>query len=132
MEAQRRAGRPTTAAKEGEKATLGIRAAPKLKGQLIEASNVSGRSLSAEAELRLEQSFIVERLISTSLIDVMQEIERAGSDFARGLGIEDNWRANVESCLFALESAVVAFATRVPGDWDCERITDAVKRGLNR
>jgi hypothetical protein len=57
MEARGRIGRPTTAAKEGEKATLGIRASASLKGRLQEAAEVNGRSLSQEAEIRLEQSF---------------------------------------------------------------------------
>ena len=53
----KRAGRPTTAPREGEKATLGIRASASLKDRLLAAAEVSARSLSAEAEFRLEQSF---------------------------------------------------------------------------
>ncbi len=57
MAGARRAGRPTTPPKEGEKATLGIRASADLKRKLNAAANVNGRSLSQEAEFRLETSF---------------------------------------------------------------------------
>ena len=55
---QRRSpGRPVTAATQGQKATLGIRASASLKDRLFEAATRNGRSLSAEAETRLELSF---------------------------------------------------------------------------
>jgi hypothetical protein len=54
---QRRAGRPTKPAPKDDKATLGIRATSKLKDQLLKAAESNHRSLSQEAELRLEQSF---------------------------------------------------------------------------
>jgi TraY domain len=57
MDGRKRAGRPTTTGKAGEKATLGIRASADLKQRLDEAAKLNGRSLSQEAELRLEQSF---------------------------------------------------------------------------
>jgi TraY domain len=57
MDGRKRAGRPTTTGKVGEKATLGIRASADLKKRLDEAAKLNGRSLSQEAELRLEQSF---------------------------------------------------------------------------
>jgi hypothetical protein len=56
MAARRRAGRPTTPPKEGEKATLGIRASADLKQRLDLAAKRNGRSLSQEAEHRLEES----------------------------------------------------------------------------
>jgi len=52
-----RPGRPAIAAKQGQKATLGIRATAELKDRLIAAANRNDRSLSQEAELRLERSF---------------------------------------------------------------------------
>jgi hypothetical protein len=56
----RRIGRPTTKGIEGQKATLGIRASADLKSRLDEAAKRNGRSLSAEAETRLELSFHTE------------------------------------------------------------------------
>lgn len=55
--AKRRVGRPTSAPKKGEKATISIRVTPQLKARLDRASTASDRSLSQEAELRLEQTF---------------------------------------------------------------------------
>src|SRR5205823_11825317 len=52
-----RIGRPTTSGVEGEKSTISVRTAVDLKRQLDEAAKWSGRSLSQEAESRLEQSF---------------------------------------------------------------------------
>jgi hypothetical protein len=54
---RKRSGRPTVTAAPGQKATLGIRASPDLKTHLLEAARQAARSLSAEAELRLEYSF---------------------------------------------------------------------------
>src|ERR1700680_105787 len=67
MKAPRRTGRPTTAAKEGRKATLGILASASLKRRLQEAAEVNGRSLSAEAEFRLEPSFQEQDLLDQVL-----------------------------------------------------------------
>jgi hypothetical protein len=67
MKAPRRTGRPTTAAKEGKKATLGILASANLKRRLQEAAEVNGRSLSAEAEFRLERSFQEQDLLDQVL-----------------------------------------------------------------
>jgi hypothetical protein len=57
---RRTAGRPVTAATEGQKATLGIRASADLKTRLFDAASRNGRSLSAEAETRLELSLHTE------------------------------------------------------------------------
>ena len=54
---RRPAGRPVTASKPGQKATLGIRATATLKDRLAVAAKRNDRSLSQEAELRLEASF---------------------------------------------------------------------------
>jgi hypothetical protein len=53
----RRIGRPTVPAKAGEKATLTLRVTADIKTRLETAAVQSGRSLSAEAEQRLERSF---------------------------------------------------------------------------
>jgi hypothetical protein len=68
MEGQKgRAGRPTTVPKKGEKATLGIRASADLKRRLDNAAKASARSLSQEAEIRLEASFRSQDLLSQVL-----------------------------------------------------------------
>lgn len=64
---KRRRGRPTTAGVQGQKSTLSIRASAGLKEQLDEASKAAGRSLSQEAELRLEHSFRNQRILIDAL-----------------------------------------------------------------
>lgn len=59
---RKRVGRPTTPGKAGEKASLGVRVSPALKARLIWAAEENGRSLSQEAELRLERSFETESI----------------------------------------------------------------------
>ncbi len=76
------AGRPTTVAREGEKATLGIRAAPSLKMKLLAAAKVSARSLSAEAEFRLEQSFRDDEVLQR-----LDEIEERWGEEWRRIGL---------------------------------------------
>ena len=55
-------GRPTKKAKHGQKKTLGIRATAELATRVQSAANANDRSLSQEAELRLERSFEREAL----------------------------------------------------------------------
>jgi len=54
---EKRKGRPIKAAVEGERTQLGLRVTAEMKRKLEAAALESGRSLSQEAELRLEQSF---------------------------------------------------------------------------
>jgi ATP-dependent RNA circularization protein (DNA/RNA ligase family) len=62
MTAAKRRGRPVGESAPGKRAGLSLRVAYSLKKRLVEAVRVSGRSLSQEAELRLEQSFELEAL----------------------------------------------------------------------
>jgi hypothetical protein len=76
-QAQRRStGRPVTKAVEGQKATLGIRASASLKDRLFEAATRNGRSLSAEAETRLELSFAVEAVREMLRHVIAEELTR--------------------------------------------------------
>src|SRR5690348_3146280 len=54
---KKRGGRPTTTGVVGQKSTLSIRASAALKNELDRAAKQNGRSLSQEAEFRLETSF---------------------------------------------------------------------------
>jgi len=53
---KKRIGRPTKAPKEGERVPLGLRVTPRMKRRLEGAATKNGRSLSQEAEFRLEMS----------------------------------------------------------------------------
>src|SRR3954468_22244904 len=57
-------GRPPT---HGERFPLGLRVSKHVKQQLNEAAKASGRSLSQEAELRLESSFKAQNAVFDAL-----------------------------------------------------------------
>lgn len=100
---KKRGGRPTTKPIEGQKATLGIRASADLKTSLNESAKRNGRSLSQEAELRLEQSFRNEGLLeealgmaygridSDLLISVLGEIMRAATNVTHSRTGHQHW-----------------------------------------
>lgn len=54
---KRRRGRPVKSAVEGERTAMSLRVSSTIKGKLEAAAREAGRSLSAEAEARLETSF---------------------------------------------------------------------------
>ncbi len=60
-------GRPTTPGKAGQKSTLSIRATGQLKDKINNAAKANDRSLSQEAELRLERSFHNQALVNEVL-----------------------------------------------------------------
>jgi hypothetical protein len=72
---RKRIGRPTKPPKPGERVTLGLRVTPEIKNKLEKAAMEKGRSLSQEAEFRLERSFEREALGT----EVRQDV----SDFLR-------------------------------------------------
>lgn len=123
----RRAGRPTTAPKEGEKATLGIRASADLKRRLNEAASQgargSGRSLSAEAEFRLERSFAEEDALGGAAMkragfSMIAALGHAGAQQARSLGRSPDpaqWLADPECYRAAMVAVLNALADDFPG-----------------
>jgi hypothetical protein len=62
MAAMGRIGRPTRPPVEGERIQIGVQVAPRVKKLLEAAAEQNNRSLSREAEFRLEQSFERDRL----------------------------------------------------------------------
>ena len=60
MVAKRQPGRPSRQPKDGPGDYVGFRASHDLKARLTAAAAKSGRSLSTEAQFRLETSFIAE------------------------------------------------------------------------
>jgi hypothetical protein len=54
---QRKGGRPLRPAVPGARVSLGLKVTPEIKTKLDEATRITGRTQSAEAEARLEQSF---------------------------------------------------------------------------
>jgi hypothetical protein len=53
----KRVGRPIKEVEEGERAALSLRVRPMIKKKLEQAADLNGRSLSQEAEFRLEHTF---------------------------------------------------------------------------
>ena len=95
----KRPGRPTTPGRQGEKATLGIRASAGLKTRLLNAADVADRSLSAEAEFGLESSFQTEahlleaqkRTYGPALVVSFEVIGRAINELNRHVGFPQSW-----------------------------------------
>jgi hypothetical protein len=64
-----RGGRPRKAPiKQGEKVQIGVRVSPAMQARLSDAAQDSGRSLTQEAEMRLEHSFDRQDLLSEVLV----------------------------------------------------------------
>jgi hypothetical protein len=59
--AKKRVGRPVVEAEPGERAGLSLRVTPEVKKRLELAAEKHGRSLSQEAEFRLERSLYIEQ-----------------------------------------------------------------------
>lgn len=136
MKAKRRVGRPTTAAKEGEKAALGIRATAALKRRLQEASVISGRSLSAEAEFRLERSFssVEEALDAPALGPVLFKLLAAFTSAGLGYGGKPGaWLTDPHIYCNAMVQVALALGDSFPGGFtlaDWQEVTEQVKTKL--
>ena len=76
MEKRKRLGRPMKPPTPGERTPLGLRVTAEVKQKLEEAAIQSGRSLSQEAELRLEQSFEREWIIKRLQAWLRKEIKK--------------------------------------------------------
>jgi hypothetical protein len=98
---RRPTGRPVTKAVQGQKATLGIRASASLKDQLFGAATRNGRSLSAEAETRLELSFATEAV---------------GAE-AQRLALESIYGAEGAKLMQLLGRVIAAEPRTFGGDW---------------
>ena len=73
-----RRGRPKKGQELGERVQLSLRVSPETKKQLDRAISRNGRSLSQEAEYRIERSFLEDRLILHAVAmknDILQALE---------------------------------------------------------
>ena len=64
---ERKVGRPGRPRTVGERVPLGLRVTTEMRAKLNEAATASGRSLSQEAELRLEHSFKSQDILMEAL-----------------------------------------------------------------
>jgi len=76
MEKRKRLGRPTKPPTPGERVPVGFRITAQTKQKLEAAAIESGRSLSQEAELRLEQSFEREWIVKSLQLWLKKEIKK--------------------------------------------------------
>lgn len=73
-----RRGRPKKGQELGERVQLSLRVSPETKKHLDRAIGRNGRSLSQEAEYRIERSFLEDRLILHAVAmknDILQALE---------------------------------------------------------
>lgn len=75
---KRRIGRPRRDHPPGARVSLGLRVTTETKKRLDEAAEKSGRSQSQEAELRIEQSFLLEDMLRTRLISMRVPAGKTG------------------------------------------------------
>jgi hypothetical protein len=134
----KRLGRPTTAPKARQKATLNVRASPRLKKLLLEAADENDRSLSAEMEFRLEASFADQDTLTralrltlgsppnTGLALLIGELLNRGTRWAETLG-DGNWFDDADP-FDSFKEALLAILERLqPKRWaprDEERVRD--------
>jgi hypothetical protein len=122
-----RLGRPTTKARARQKTTLGILASAQLKTRLTEEAEKAGRSLSAEAEFRLERSFQQQDLLGevlsltygpklAELVAMVASAMRAAGS-AAALSGEHSWDAvdRWTEIPYAFNEAFVAAVTVLEG-----------------
>ena len=129
---KRRPGRPHREPDSGERVGLSLRVTPETKRSLDAAAAAAGRSLSQEAELRLEQSFSRQALLSGAMslaygrqataivLTLARELVHAGrigSVISTGkFETMENWVSNPFAYKQAIEAAgAVLEAFRPPG-----------------
>jgi hypothetical protein len=118
---------------------VGFRASHELKERLEKAAAASGRSLSTEAQFRLEQALFVEQLMGRQSwrfgyylmskleqgewrapelwLEVIREGEAAGVAEAERQGIEGDWTGN-PACFEAAMCAVIRRLIALTPDWN--------------
>ena len=73
---KRRRGRPTKPPVPGERVPLSLRVTAEIKDELEQAAIQSGRSLSQEAELRLQTSFEREFILKSLRVLIRKEMKK--------------------------------------------------------
>ena len=75
--------------------------------------------------------FLIDRLIGTGLIKVMQTFNHAGSEFAREHGIAGDWAENPDAYGYALAYAVEKLIELYPGPWDEDAVRAMLAGGFD-
>jgi hypothetical protein len=116
---ERRIGRPTKAPKAGERIPLSLTVPAETKRKLLAAADKTKRSLSQEAEFRLEQSFSNDAAFGSAelrgtAIRMAIAFNAAGSSMAYGAGIKGDWMQNPDCYLAAARGVAVALWLSTP------------------
>jgi hypothetical protein len=139
MTEKRRAGRPKTRADEAPGEYVGFRAPRSLKQQLAAAAVAAGRSLSTEAQARLERSFSQENLLEQLFgsREAFQEAilfalnyRRGGERAASGKGLPpETWQSDGDCFVAALISLVLSVWPQHPDPEaaDFDMVADLLK-----
>lgn len=111
-------GRPKREPRPGERVHIGFRVTPDLKKRVENAAASVGRSVSQEAEMRLEDSFkrddplggpVARRIV----LHMVAAFRLAGETMGREKGIDD-WTGDAECYLAAVESVTDALLAALP------------------
>ncbi len=138
---KRPVGRPRTRNIKGVPGDyVGFRAPRELKEQLEKSAAKNGRSLSSEAQFRLNQSFMFDQLFGEWRVphlwfDVAAQAERHASRRADELGIEGDWSTDQRCFVEAMIEANGRLLDFLPGDLDDESgwmLNEMFKRALVR
>lgn len=124
IETKKRPGRPAKPAVEGERIPLSLRITAALKRDLEASAN--GRSLSQEAEYRLDRSFRQEESLggpelARIALHMTTSFYLAGEKAARrlgtGLGDAKDWTANPDAFRKAAVAVIIELMALAP-DWN--------------
>ena len=102
---KKRIGRPTKKPKPGQRVPLGLRVTPRMKRQLEQAATKNGRSLSQEAEFRLEMSLSADHQLILAYGGHWLSVIRSGSDLLVALPISWDEERGLEEDLVTLKIA---------------------------
>lgn len=122
-------GRP---ASERRRVPMGLRVTPELRDQLLARAEATGRSITQEMELLLEEGLLFEKLLGNGLYEVMKAFDGAGSQFAREWDIDGDWTCNPEAYQFAMHAAVRRLVEGIPGPWDGKAAHAMIEEAFNR
>jgi hypothetical protein len=138
-------GRPTTPPKQGQKTTVSLRLTAEMKAHLDAAAKSTGRPLSQEAELRLEQTLKAESLINQVLTlkygrqlagvvrmvgDAMVEAgPHQAFENSKTLEAANNWMSDPAAVAAAKEAAMHIIDVISPTNADAE---DGKTRSIGR
>jgi hypothetical protein len=114
----RRTGRPLRPAVPGARVSLGLKVTPEIKTKLDEATRITGRTQSAEAEIRLEQSFAKDEAFGGAearQIALMMASAFAVAGMRKGKEIRaEDWASDPECYLAGMLGVVGALMTHAP------------------